>query len=63
MTDAKGPVLPELKLLSFSIIIPWFNAAQFITQTLLSIKKQGFFNVWLNEARESEDRDLGQLHR
>jgi len=45
MSDAKGPGSPELPLLSFSIIIPCFNAAQFITKTLRSIKKQAYPKV------------------
>jgi glycosyltransferase involved in cell wall biosynthesis len=45
MTDAKGSGSPELRLPSFSIIIPCFNAAQFIEKTLLSIKKQSYPKV------------------
>jgi glycosyltransferase involved in cell wall biosynthesis len=45
MSDATGPRSPEFPLLSFSIIIPCFNAAQFITKTLLSIKKQAYPKV------------------
>jgi glycosyltransferase involved in cell wall biosynthesis len=45
MSDATGSGSPQLQLLSFSIIIPCFNAAQFITTTLLSIKKQAYPEV------------------
>jgi glycosyltransferase involved in cell wall biosynthesis len=37
--------LPHTEQLSFSIVIPCLNASQFITKTLLSIKKQAYENL------------------